>query len=255
MTISLFSATQPVFLPPLYMMERAARSHDMVYMMEAQYSKLGHHNRAYFVTPDAEHHLLSLPVSKPNGWPSLNEIELIRDVRVPSKMLKFLRQTYKKSSYFGESEEMIDAIENFHSRSSSLADFNRQMFEYLILLLKLRVRTHMAHELVGQYRKDDWTATDWVCRMGEEVEATDYLCGRVATEQYWEFQISAEYGYQVWYQQYDMPKLAHPYDSSLSVDSGSLSTVGLICLYGADVVRGLIDQAAGPGFSNTTVGF
>lgn len=232
-----YTAQQPILFPPLYMMERFARCHDVVVLDRAQFCR---DNTQFRLMSSVGPLLQSVQLAEGGFRLSFAERRVVRaeqwarKARATAQSLYGRQRAYKElSGWFGDTVAAMaaePALDRFCTLSvRALAD-----------LLGLRTRFRLGSELVPDRPAD---ATAWIASFCGQLEATDYIQGEKAMGAYFKRGPFEAQGCRTWGQNF-----AFEYKSNAGLHGhAGLSALDLLFMHGVDAVRAAVGVEAGPG--------
>lgn len=117
----ILASHQPDFFPWMGYFYKIFQSDVFVFSDNVQYSKSGRHNYNQILTGNGPMKF-TLPI---HYHPvNLNELRIAADERVVEKMLKTIRQEYRKATHYKEAYPVIERLLRSAPVAESLADFN-----------------------------------------------------------------------------------------------------------------------------------
>lgn len=133
---------QPYFLPYVgyWQLMNAVDKH--VIYDDVNYIKSGWINRNRMLTTDGKDMYFTLPLRDASSFKKINEIEILR---VPEKILKSVRQVYRKAPCFDSAYPTVEAILHFPEKNLSryLIHANRVIADYLGIKTELIVSSEL----------------------------------------------------------------------------------------------------------------
>jgi hypothetical protein len=230
MTEVWYTANQPLFFPPIHMVERFARCHAVVVLQEAQWHRKGGHTRTELMGPNGPF-CVSLPV-RDKGQRPLDQMFVVPGWS--NDLLRTLRGNYRKGiGWSCLSDGLRTLLTALDSQETRVCDIGEGIIRWLGHVLGLGYTVHRSRDLVPE-RPGEPTA--WMASFAPHLRATDYVQGQISIAAYFAPGAFRAQGCRLWSQQYSVP-----YQPPV------ISILDPLLRYGPAMVRELIKAAAGPG--------
>lgn len=235
------TCTQPLFFPPLYMLERFARCDVVVLMQEAQHNRQAEHSWCMLSTT-AGLRKESLTCRDKNRRP-IDEIEVLDLKRWTDKFSKSCELAYGKQAGY---REVLDSFETlldelyYAPEGITLAEVSAKTMGWLQEQALIDTKVLWSKDLI-QVRPDH--APEWLAGLTLEVEGTDYIQGETSIRSYFTPGTFKQYGLRVWGQAWKAPEIPR-LCPDFSIRLSALDT--LFCA-GRAWVQDAIGAAAGRG--------
>jgi hypothetical protein len=196
------TCTQPLFFPPLYMMERFARCHRIVLMQEAQYSRHANHSWA-LLKPAEGAFRLKVSLRGKNRRP-IDAIEVIDPAKWAEKTAKTLHGFYVRQLGYETLRASLDQLLESIARQEHLTlhRLNRMTMGWCLAQCGV-VRPMVDSKHLIADRPEEPTA--WLAGLAAAQNATDYLQGEVSIQDYFVPGTFAPHGIRVWGQRFHVP--------------------------------------------------
>jgi hypothetical protein len=241
------TCTQPLFFPPLYMLERFARCDVVILMQEAQHNRQAEHSWCLMSAKDGPAKE-SLTCHKKNRRP-IDEIEVMDLARWADKFERKCADRYGKLDGYREVEKqfttLMGYLRSISDKQPDLAYVNRVTMRWLHSVLHLPVPLIASKDLVPQ-RPDH--APDWLAALTKAVGGTDYIQGATSIRSYFTPGAFAPHGIRVWGQDWKAPALPRLCEDT----SIRLSALDAMFCGGVEWCREAIGATAGVGENNGT---
>jgi len=213
------TCTQTMYFPSIYMMERFARCHTVVWMEEAQFHRKKHMSWTKLVGPNGAFRSV-VPLRKHNQRARLCDVYISDPKDWFIKATNQIRGNYGKQKAY---KELAASFEYMLSRAVSserlvlLNDLGRATTEWLKFVLGLDFEIVLSRSLVDPRLEDP---TEWVAELADCADATDYVQGIDSMEAYFIRDVFASRGIPVWGQKFNVPEYeqrSKEFDSSVSM--------------------------------------
>jgi|GEM_PF-2533994 len=210
------TVNQPCIFADLHLFERILKSNVAVNMRSAQFSRQGWQSVYHIKTSQGKLNM-AIPVRHYGHWVAIKEAEVAwQDSHWVKKQIRTIEQSYKKAPYF---DAVIDRVVRiFMTEWKCIGDM---ALESMVLGLQwLDEPAIFIHddELLPYERPDD--ASDWVLAMCKQAKATEYYCGKVASDRYLKYEEFKREGIEVIPQDWhcpEYPQLYPPFVGNLSI--------------------------------------
>jgi hypothetical protein len=228
---------QPILFPPIYMMERFARCHDVVVLDAAQFDR------------DNTQFLLMFqhgPVMQSVQLEAADHKMLFRDRRVmrgdvwARKLLQTAQTVYGKRAHFKEHSGWFNRTVTKMAHETDLTAFCLTSVMAVAELLGMTTNFFLGSAMVTQ-RDPDPTA--WLVQLCSQLQCTDYIQGERSMRNYFVSGPFENADIRTWGQRFDVE-----YQSTGRAGNGGMSILDLLFTEGVDHAREIlmVDRGAGP---------
>lgn len=200
------SGHQPVYLPWLGLLHKAALADRFVFMDDVQYLRQDWNNRNKIRTPDGWHWLTAPVALKASASDRIKDIRLSHEGwgskgHWQADHFSSFHRNYARAPYWGDHGPWLESF--YLSQCwESLADMNRRMLDYLLQAFGIATEIVVASDMGFTGRKSD-LVLDHASRLGAGAVVTGAL-GR----DYIVVNDFRRLGVHVWFQQYEHPVYA-----------------------------------------------
>lgn len=215
------TANQPCVFPQIHLFERILTSNVNVNMRTAQFSRQGWQSVYYLKTANHGKFSLTVPVKHYGRWVPIKKAEVAYgDGRWVGKHIRTIEQNYRKAPYF---DMVIDSIIRiFMTEWESIGDMALETMLLGYRWLEFNVITVNDDELLPNGRPEN--PSDWVLAMCKQAKATEYYCGKVASDRYLKYADFKKAKIDVVSQDWECPEYSQLYPPFV----GNLSIIDLM---------------------------
>lgn len=211
---------QPCIFPDLHLFERILKSNVSINMRTAQFSRQGWQS-VYHIKTSQGRLNLTVPVKHCGHWIPINRAKIAwKDARWVKKHIRTIEQSYRKAPYF---DAVIDGVVRiFMTQWEYVGDMALDSMVLGFQWLGEHVITTHDDELLPEGRPED--ASNWVLAMCKLAGATEYYCGKIASDEYLRYRDFEQAGIQVIPQNWYCPEYRQIYPPFI----GNLSILDLM---------------------------
>ncbi len=232
-----YTVQQPILFPPLYMVERFARCHDVVVLDQAQFCR---ENTQFKLMSSVGVLQNSVHLTGASFRLSFAERRVSRGEAWKHRVLATAQTLYGRQAAYKELRPWFAATVEAMAEEAALDRFCLRSVMALAALLGLQTRFRMGSEMLAGRPAEP---TAWVAAFGPQLGATDYIQGEKAMRDYFVEGPFESYGCRTWGQDFS-------FDYRSNGDwpgAAGLSVLDLLFVHGVDATREAVGVAQGPG--------
>lgn len=226
----MFCVHQPIFTPPIFMVNRFTMVDSVVWIPTVQYSKFTSQSRLKFLSKSGPV-MVSVPLIN-RSMALLSDLQIKEPLRFVNDFKKTLQSCYGRCDVFKELKDSLFSVLDFCAdlRRSQLVGLNLGLCLWVFRVLGMSPEWRV----YNTYHKDP---NDRLIAISEFLPDTHYVCGEAGVKGYMDLKRFEEKGIFVTPQSYIMK----PYKSLFGVNSdSSVSVLDPLFVLGIESTKKLI---------------